>query len=105
MEKCSPAGQVSKGATYMKAVISVIGKDTVGIIARVSDVLSAHHINILDITQSVLGDLFAMITLVDITTSNVEFASLKQELEAMGEGMGLDIHCMHASVFDTMHKV
>lgn len=89
----------------MKAVISVIGKDTVGIIARVSEVLSRHSINILDITQSVLSDLFAMIMLVDITTLDVDYTMLKDELEQMGEGMGLEIHCMHASVFDTMHKI
>ena len=89
----------------MKAVISVVGKDTVGIIARVSDVLAAHHVNIQDITQSVLSDLFAMIMLVDIGGSNVDFSRLKEEVEGLGEGMGLQIHCIHETVFDTMHKV
>lgn len=89
----------------MKAVITVIGKDTVGIIASVSEVLSRHHINISDITQSVLQDLFAMIMLVDISRSDVEFSALKAQLEQMGSDLGLDIHVMHEQVFNDMHRV
>ena len=65
----------------MRAVITVIGHDTVGIIAKTSAVLSRHNVNILDITQSVLGDIFAMVMFADISGCNVPFRDLQNELD------------------------
>ena len=89
----------------MRAVITVIGKDTTGIIAAVSNVLSEKKINILDINQSVLSDMFVMVMLVDISTSTTPFSALSEELVALGDKMGLKILAMHEDIFNTMHKI
>lgn len=89
----------------MRTVISVIGKDGVGIIARISAILSSHKINVLDITQSVLDDMFVMVMLADISKSTVEFPTLVSELDALGTEMGLKIHTMHEDVFNSMHRI
>ena len=89
----------------MRAVITVIGKDTTGIIAAVSNVLSEKKINILDINQSVLSDMFVMVMLVDISSSKVEFSSLSEERVALGDKMGLKILAMHEDIFNTMHRI
>ncbi len=89
----------------MRAVITVIGKDTTGIIAAVSNVLSEKKINILDINQSVLSDMFVMVMLVDISGSTTPFSNLSEELVALGEKMGLKILAMHEDIFNTMHRI
>ena len=89
----------------MKAVITVTGKDTVGIIADVARVCAEHHANILDITQSVLSEYFAMIMLTDIQALDVEFSEFVDALEKLGEGKGLVIHAMHEDIFNTMHHI
>ena len=89
----------------MRAVITVVGKDAVGIIADVSAVLKKRSANIVDISQSVMQDLFAMIMLVDITKCNVPFVTLADEFEAAGTAMGLKIHTMHEDVFNAMHRI
>lgn len=89
----------------MRAVITVIGKDTTGIIAAVSNVLSEKKINILDINQSVLSDMFVMVMLVDISTSTTPFSALSEELVTLGDKMGLKILAMHEDIFNTMHRI
>lgn len=89
----------------MKAVITVTGKDTVGIIAEVAGVCAAHGANIMDITQSVISDYFAMIMLTNIDGLNVGFSEFADELAALGKSKGLDIHAMHEDIFNTMHHV
>ena len=89
----------------MRTVISVIGKDTVGIIAKISAILSTHHINVLDITQSVLDDMFVMVMLADISKSLVDFPALVSELDTLGNELGLKIHTMHEDVFNSMHRI
>ncbi len=89
----------------MKAVITVTGKDTVGIIADVATVCAKYHANILDITQSVLSDYFAMIMLADINDLDVEFADFSNALTKLGEGKGLIINVMHEDIFNTMHHI
>ena len=89
----------------MKAVITVTGRDTVGIIADVARVCAEHQANILDITQSVLSEYFAMIMLTDIRALDVEFADFVDALEKLGEGKGLVIHAMHEDIFNTMHHI
>ncbi len=89
----------------MRAVVTVIGKDTTGIIAAVSNVLKEREMNILDINQSVLSDMFVMVMLVDISCGNVPFATLSEELSALGDSMGLKILAMHEDIFNTMHRI
>lgn len=89
----------------MKAVITVTGKDTVGIIADVAQVCAKHHANIIDITQSVLSEYFAMIMLADIDNLNIGFSDFVDVLEKLGEGKGLVIHTMHEDIFNTMHHI
>ncbi|MBR2722664.1 MAG: ACT domain-containing protein [Clostridia bacterium] len=89
----------------MKAVITVTGKDTVGIIADVSAVCSKYNANIVEITQTVLSEYFAMIMLVDISALNSEFASFVDVLASLGQSKNLDIHTMHEDIFNTMHHI
>ena len=94
-----------KGIFVMKAVITVTGKDSVGIIANVSRVCADQGANILDITQSVLSEYFAMIMLADIDRLKIPFAEFVDTLAALGKDMGLDIHAMHEDIFNTMHHI
>ena len=89
----------------MRAVITVIGKDTVGILAAVSSVCATHKINVLEVTQSILQDMFAMIMMVDIEACDVPFTTLTDELSALGKERGLSIHAMHEEIFNTMYHV
>lgn len=89
----------------MKAVVTVIGKDSVGIIADVSLECAKHNANIVDITQSVLQDYFAMIMLVEIEKMETEFAMFQKVLAELGEKRGLDIRVMHEDIFNSMHRI
>lgn len=89
----------------MRAVISVIGSDTVGIIAEVSALCKKYNLNILDITQSVLQELFAMIMLVDISNAEVPIAEIRKALEAYGQENCLSVHVMHEDIFNSMHRI
>ena len=89
----------------MKAVITVIGKDSVGILAKVSEACSKADVNIVEVTQSVLQDMFAMIMMVDITGMTTDFTQLSDELNGLGETLGLSIHTMHEDIFNAMHRI
>lgn len=89
----------------MKAVITVTGKDSVGIIADVSAVCAKAGANIIEITQSVLSEYFAMIMLVDIDALVLPFADFSDELAALGQRGGLDIRALHEDIFDAMHRI
>ena len=89
----------------MKAVITVTGKDTVGIIAGVSAVCAKDGANICEITQSVLSEYFAMIMLAELDGLNVSFSEFADELTALGQAKGLAIHTMHEDIFNTMHHI
>ncbi len=89
----------------MKAVITVTGKDTVGIIAKVSAKCAEHGANIIDISQSVLRDYFAMIMLVDIDELNVSFSDFVDSMAALGRDSGLVIQTMHEEIFQVMHTI
>ena len=89
----------------MRAVITVIGKDMVGILAKVSTVCAEHHINVLEVTQSILQDMFAMIMMVDIEKSDIPFTAFADELTALGESMNLSVHTMHEDIFNSMHTI
>lgn len=89
----------------MRAVITVIGKDMVGILARVSTQCAQHKINVLEVTQSILQDMFAMIMMVEISDSDIPFTQFAEELAAIGNEMNLSIHAMHEDIFNSMHKI
>lgn len=90
----------------MNAVISVIGKDRVGIIARLANICAENNVNINDITQKVLHETFTMIMWVSMDEkSEKDFVSLANEIEEAGKEMGLVIHVMHEDVFDSMHRI
>ena len=89
----------------MKAVVTVIGKDNVGIIASISNECAKHGVNIIDITQSVIQDYFAMIMLVEIDNMSSTFMSFQKELEKVGVEKNLDIRVMHEDIFNTMHRI
>lgn len=89
----------------MKAVITVVGRDSVGIIAKVSAVCTEYHANIVDISQSVLSEYFAMIMVVDIDGLTVPFTSFVDVLSELGKENGLDVRTMHEDVFDSMHRI
>lgn len=89
----------------MKAVITVIGKDQVGIIASVSAKCAEYGANITDITQSVLDEYFAMIMIAEIGGLASDFAAFTDALAVLGKESGLEIRCMHEDIFNTMHKI
>ena len=89
----------------MKAVITVIGKDQVGIIAAVSAKCAEYGVNILEITQSVLDRYFAMIMIADIDALKSDFSAFSDALAALGREKGLEIRCMHEDIFDSMHTI
>ena len=89
----------------MKAVITVTGRDSVGIIAKVATACAENGANIVDISQSVLKEYFAMIMLADIDALTVGFSEFVDKLAALGEENGLDIHAMHEDIFNTMHHI
>ena len=89
----------------MKAVITVIGKDSVGILAKVSEACSKADVNIVEVTQSVLLDMFAMIMLVEIDKSNIGFEQLRTNLKAVGESTNTKVHVMHEDIFNSMHRI
>ena len=89
----------------MKAVITVTGKDSMGIIAEVSGKCSEYGANIVDISQSVMKDYFAMIMLVDIDKLKIEFTQFVDNMAALGKSRSLVIQTMHEDIFNTMHHV
>lgn len=89
----------------MRAVITVIGKDMVGILAAVSARCAAHRINVLEVTQSILQDMFAMIMMVEVSESDVAFTDFADEMSALGKEMGLSVHTMHEDIFNAMHTI
>ena len=89
----------------MRAVITVIGKDNVGILAKVSNICTEYNANVMDVTQSVLQEMFAMIMMVDISKMNTDFVVLGDKLNELGEQLGLSIHTMHEDIFNSMHRI
>ena len=89
----------------MKAIVSVFAKDSKGIIAYVTVLLAEKDINVLDISQTLLQEYFAMIMLVDLTDCGINFVELSRYLGDKGRERGLDIHIQRQDIFDAMHKV
>lgn len=88
----------------MRAVVTVTGTDRRGIIAKVSGFLYERDVNIEDISQTVLGEQFAMIMMTEMD-EECDFSSLKEELEEMGKQIGMSVRIQHADIFDAMHNV
>ena len=89
----------------MKAFITVVGRDTVGVVSRVSTLCSELNINIEDISQSILQGMFAMIMLVDLAGCNVPHEELRARVEALGQEMEMQINLTRQEVFDAMHTI
>lgn len=89
----------------MKAIVTVIGTDRVGIIAAVSTILADHNVNILDIRQTVMDQYFTMIMLVDLSLSKTSFADLSNRLNQKGEELGLSIRIQQEDIFKAMHHI
>lgn len=88
-----------------KAIITVVGKDTVGIIARVCTYLAENRINILDISQTIVQDYFNMMMIVDIGSMTGEYGDMVDELERLGREIGVAVKCQKEEIFDQMHRI
>lgn len=88
-----------------KTIITVVGKDTVGIIARVCTYLAENNVNILDISQTIVDGFFNMMMVTDATAATKEFSVLSSELKAAGEEIGVVIMCQHEEIFNKMHRI
>ena len=89
----------------MKAIVTVVGKDAVGIIAGVCVELAKHNINVLDISQTVMQGYFTMMMVVDVSKSNAPITDLAQKLEEKGKEMNLSIRLQREDIFEAMHRV
>ena len=89
----------------MNAIITVVGSDKVGIIARVSGFLADRNINIVDISQTILSGNFVMMMVVDLASSTMALEAVKKELAEMGDSFNVSISMMHENVFSTMHRI
>lgn len=89
----------------MRAVVTVTGTDRKGIIAEVSGFLSKRGANIEDISQTILGDQFAMIMMIQVSESDADFLTLGRELEELGKKIGMSVRLQHSAIFDAMHNV
>ena len=88
-----------------KAIITVVGKDTVGIIARVCTYLADHHINILDISQTIVQGYFNMMMIVDITETEDRFGTMEEEMEKLGDSIGVKIKCKKEEIATSRHRM
>ena len=88
-----------------KVIITVLGKDTVGIIAKVCTYLAENGINILDISQTIVSGYFNMMMIVDLSNSKKQFADLSSDLENVGEGLGVSVKCQREEIFEMMHRI
>jgi ACT domain-containing protein len=89
----------------MKVVITVVGTDQVGIIAKISNILAEHGVNILNINQNILDGYFNMVMIVDMTSATIPLKEVQKLLAAKGLEMGLEIKAQHEDIFMLMHKV
>ena len=89
----------------MKAIVTVVGKDRVGIIANVCTVLAKFNVNVLDINQTVMQGYFTMMMATDVSMANVPMAQLASEMESIGKDMGLSIRIQREDIFEAMHRI
>ena len=89
----------------MRAVITVTGKDTVGILSKITAECASANVNITDMSQTVIQDLFVMTMLADISKCNIEFTTLSDILRECGKKMLMEVHVMHEDIFNSMHRI
>ena len=89
----------------MKAIVTVVGKDRVGIIAQVCVELASYNINVLDISQTVMQGYFTMMMAVDVSICTVPLAELVTRMDEIGKGMGLSIRVQREDIFEAMHRI
>lgn len=89
----------------MKAIVTVVGKDQVGIIAAVCVQLAKYQVNVLDISQTILQGYFTMMMAVDVSACSIPLAQLVEAMDAMGKEMGLSIRVQREDIFEAMHRV
>ena len=88
-----------------RAVITVVGRDSVGIIARVCTYLADQQINILDISQTIVDGYFNMMMIIDVTGVDERYGEISEEIVEIGKELGMDIHCQREEIFESMHRV
>jgi ACT domain-containing protein len=88
-----------------RTIITVVGKDTVGIIAKVCTYMADHQINILDISQTIIQGFFNMMMIVDTSKMTVDYATMTDEITRLGEATGVQIKCQKEEIFDKMHRI
>ena len=91
--------------TKNKVIITVVGKDTVGIIAKVCTYLSEGSVNVLDISQTIVSGYFNMMMIVDMANATASFAEISDQLDALGEEIGVTIKCQKEEIFEMMHRL
>lgn len=91
--------------TKNKVIITVVGKDTVGIIAKVCTYLSEGSVNVLDISQTIVSGYFNMMMIVDMANATASFAEISDQLDALGEETGVTIKCQKEEIFEMMHRI
>ena len=89
----------------MKAIVTVVGKDRVGIIAGVCVKLAEYNVNVLDISQTVMQGYFTMMMATDVSAASIPMAQLATEMEAIGKNMGLSIRIQREDIFEAMHRI
>ena len=89
----------------MRAVLTVVGKDSVGILAKVSEQCAKFNVNINDVSQSVLDGMFFMVMICDISCLNTDFGTFADSTSKLGEDMNMKIHVMHEDIFNSMHRI
>lgn len=88
-----------------KTIITVVGKDTVGIIARVCTYLAESHVNILDISQTIVDEYFNMMMIVDTAQAEVSHDQMAEQLAQVGRELGVQVKCQREEIFDMMHRI
>ena len=91
--------------TKNKVIITVVGKDTVGIIAKVCTYLSEGSVNVLDISQTIVSGYFNMMMIVDMANATASFAEISDQLDALGEEIGVTIKCQKEEIFEMTHRI
>ena len=91
--------------TVDKVIITVVGKDTVGIIAKVCTYLADNGVNVLDISQTIVSGFFNMMMIVDMANATASFAEISDQLDALGEEIGVTIKCQKEEIFEMMHRI
>ena len=89
----------------MRAVVTVVGKDMVGILSKVAGICAENKMNVIEVSQTILQDMFCMIMLVDTAEMKLEYTEFSDKLKAYGEERNLKIHVMHEDIFNSMHRI